>query len=1214
MGQGLQLIHSNRPEALRDFLVSWIRRHPLAGLEDETILVQSNGVAQWLKLGLAENPAPDGGGGLGIAACLDLSLPSRFVWQAYRAVLGADAVPDTSAFDKERLVWRFMRLLSSLPQQPQYLPLVRFLGPERDPNRCYQLAQQVADLFDQYQVYRADWLNAWAEGRDVIIHADRSQSPIASADLWQPALWRDLHSDVGPEGQTSRATVHQAFLHKVYGSAVRLAGLPSRLFVFGVSALPRQSLEVLQAIAKCSEVFVCVHNPCREDWSEPTHTLLSAWGKQGRDYMGLLQATEEPRIDDRYGQPSQRIDLFESPGRDSLLHQLQDDILQGQTHHGLAATAADRSIVFHQSHSPQRELEVLHDQLLDAFDRDKTLQPRDIVVMVPDINAYAPVIEAVFGQHAADDPRRIPFSITDRVLSQQLPMAQALDFLLALTEARCTASELMALLGVPAVRHRIGLPEAQLPLLGRWIRESNVRWALDASHRGAFAGHAVDQNTWVFGLERMLLGYTVGDSLAATSQTPLWQEISPYAEVSGLEASCVGSLALLIATLRDYRARLAEPVTPEAWAALLAGMLGDFFAPQSTEEKAFLLQAQSVLLDWQQDCSEAKFHAPIPLSVVRSEWQARIAQQQFGQRFFAGRVSFATLMPMRAIPFRMVCLLGLNDGEFPRSRPRADFDLMRHDLRPGDRSRRDDDRYLFLEALVSARDTLYISWIGKSPVDDSDRAPSVLVGQLRDHIDEFWLASANPPTTGTRLSVALTQGHRLQPFHPAYFPIAGSSGADRWFTYAREWQADGARAADTAHWAGQRLPLPSDHASDTVEQGDATGRVSLGQLAAFLKEPAAVFFKERLKVSFREARSVAEDDEEAFLVTGLNRFAQEQALVDACYQAFGQKRPLDALLDRAMAQIRAAGNLPVGAARDTWVAEALAEVRALSVRYEALRLGFVSPAREVHLEVCLAVDPAVSPEVGLGVGLGMGPEVGLEAGLEAGMASGLQRPAPFTLVDRIDQCFCLGNGGSRIVLTPRRLCNEKGKASFDKLVGFWVEHLALQVVAAEELGCAMTTQVLGLDADVSFAPIDLARAQQLLADLGTAYCEALCRPLPLAARTGFAWLSASSDKPKKPGSDPDINIVADKKQWSDPDIADIVDIVRKVYEGDPFSTRPSLGERDRSPYLARAYPSFAALVQDGSFFTLCTRLYGPIEALAQVTPVRQTKQEKAEAA
>ncbi|MGA1253396.1 MAG: exodeoxyribonuclease V subunit gamma, partial [Burkholderiaceae bacterium] len=1143
MGQGLRLIHSNRPEALRDFLVSWIRRHPLAGLENETILVQSNGVAQWLKLGLAENPAADGGGGLGIAACLDLSLPSRFVWQAYRAVLGSDAVPDTSAFDKDRLVWRLMRLLSSLPQQPQYRPLVRFLGPERDPLRCYQLAQQVADLFDQYQVYRADWLNAWAEGRDVLIHADRSQSPIAAADLWQPALWRHLRDDVGPEGQTSRATVHQAFLEKVYGSEERLTGLPSRLFVFGVSALPRQSLEVLQAIAKCSEVFVCVHNPCREDWSEPTHTLLSAWGKQGRDYMGLLQATEEPRVDDRYGQPSQRIDLFESPGRDSLLHQLQDDILLGQSpqsHDTDLNLLTDRSIVFHQSHSTQRELEVLHDQLLDAFDRDKTLQPRDIVVMVPDIDAYAPVIEAVFGQHGADDPRRIPFSITDRVLSQQLPMAQALDFLLGLTEARCSASELMALLGVPAVRHRIGLPEAQLPLLSRWIRESNIRWALDAAHRGAFAGHAVDQNTWVFGLERMLLGYAVGDSLAASSQTPLWQDVSPYAEVSGLEASGVGALALLIATMRDYRARLVVPAAPGAWATSLAQMLGDFFAPQSTEEQTFLLQAQSALLDWQQDCSNANFDAPIPLSVVRSEWQARIGQQQFGQRFFAGRVSFATLMPMRAIPFRMVCLLGLNDGEFPRSRPRADFDLMRHDLRPGDRSRRDDDRYLFLEALVSARDTLYISWVGKSPVDDSDRAPSVLVGQLRDHIDDTWAVHSNAAASDAKLSSALTQRHRLQPFHPAYFPMAGSPGADRWFTYAREWQSVSTEAADAAHWAGQQLPLVYSDSRHASNESGATSQVRLAELIAFLKEPLAVFFKERLKVSLGEARSVAEDDEEAFLVTGLNRFTQEQALLEACYQAFDQKQPLDVLLDQTMAQIRAAGDLPVGAARDTWMAEALTEVRALFARVESLRLGFNGPAREVGLSVNLIVSPPVN------------------------LADGLQLPASLMLEGRIDQCFCLGNEGTRIVITPRRLGDKKGKLSLEKLVGFWVEHLALQVVAGEALGCAMATRVMGLNADVSFAPIAPARAQQLLNDLATAYLEALCRPLPLAPHTGFAWLAASSDK--------------SETAWSDPKIAKVVE----AYEGNPFSSVPSPGEVGRSPYLARAYPTFAALAQDGS--------------------------------
>ena len=203
---GLMVIHGNRLEDLRDLLVAWIRRTPLRPLEDELMLVQSNGIAQWLKLALARSPEEDG---LGISAAVQVQLPGRFLWDAYRAVLGRDAVPSTSPFDKSRLTWRLLRLIPRHLDDPDFRPLRDFLGEGMDWRKRYQLAARIADLFDQYQVYRAHWLADWERGIDEMADDWRGRrTPLPPGQLWQARLWRLLLDDVGPAARHShRAAV-----------------------------------------------------------------------------------------------------------------------------------------------------------------------------------------------------------------------------------------------------------------------------------------------------------------------------------------------------------------------------------------------------------------------------------------------------------------------------------------------------------------------------------------------------------------------------------------------------------------------------------------------------------------------------------------------------------------------------------------------------------------------------------------------------------------------------------------------------------------------------------------------------------------------------------------------------------------------------------------------------------------------------------------------
>ena len=591
---GFMVVHGNHPETLRDLVRDWMRRHPLAPLEDECILVQSNGVAQWLRLALAQDPAQ---GGHGIAAALQVQLPMRFVWQAYRAVLGAEAVPRSSALDAEPLTWRLMRLLPGLLQDPAFAPLQRFLAQDEDLRKRHQLAERLADLLDQYQVYRADWLADWAlseGGQDTFTQGRQGAQPVPPEQAWQPRLWRALRDDVGATAAAgSRAEVHRRFMAAAQAwQGPRPARLPRRVIVFGLSALPQQTLEALAALGRWCQVLMCVHNPCRHDWShtvpdrdllrtarhrqrrragsegpiredqlhQHAHPLLATWGRQGRDFIRLLDAHDDLQsYAGRFAAIGQRVDCFDEntdPVHPTLLHQVQDDVLdlrplaETRQQQRVLNPQADRSLRFHVTHGALREVEVLHDQLLSAFAADATLRPRDVLVMVPDIQAYAPLVQAVFGLHRAglaadgeqgtprdaaseaqDRLRRIPFSVADRGARHQEPLSVALEALLGLPQSRLGASEVQDLLQVPALRRRFGIDEAQLPQLQAWIAQAGIRWGLHAEHRATLGlPDGLDHNTWALGLQRLLLGYAVGAGSA-------WQGLEPVDEVGGLDAA-----------------------------------------------------------------------------------------------------------------------------------------------------------------------------------------------------------------------------------------------------------------------------------------------------------------------------------------------------------------------------------------------------------------------------------------------------------------------------------------------------------------------------------------------------------------------------------------------------------------------------------------------------------------------------------------------------
>ncbi len=1078
------VLHGNRLEDLRQLMIEHVRRFPLPGLSPEWVVVQSNGMKQWLEQGLA------GPQGLGVCAATRMVFPAEMLWHAYRTVLGADQVPQHMPLDREHLVWRLMRVLPEVLARDArgvFAPLdgyVRGADGRTDDARLLQLSQQLANLYDGYQNYRADWLRDWARGQDSVTDVQGQSHDLPAGEQWQAQLWRELLDDVAAGHPTSkdlppsRAEVHQAFLQHMEHAAP--GGLPRRILVFGVSAMPMQSIEALAALGRVAQVMVFVLNPCQHhwghvvserqvlqavkrtrqkpkegtpasppdaiDWHTQAQPLLAAWGQQGRDYLHLLDVHDDTG---QYRHLLARIDLFEDPlpkdrpERATRLQRLQSDILNLNPvpKTKWPVPPDDASIVLVKAHGAVREVELLHDQVLSWLQADPTLHPREIMVMVPDMSRFAPLIHAVWGRFAHDDPRRVAYSVADKSAKDH-PMAAIVEALLQGPSARLTLDDWLSWLEVPAFARACGFPSDELFAVRDILKDIGVRWGLDGAHRvrsGVALG--VDDatpHTWLFGLQRLLLAQAQGPWSDAN-----WQGIWPAKAQQPMSEAALNALCASLRTLGRVLDEIRSPRTPHEWVRELHDMMGELLVAKTETEQRDLLALGAPLNAWLASCQVADLTEPVSLTVVRAHWMSCLSDTGSGNRFLSAGVQFATLMPMRSIPFKRVCLLGMNDGQYPRRQPVSDFDLMRWPgmRRPGDRSRREDDRFLFLEALLCAREQVYISWQGWQTTDQSELYPSVLVGQLIDHLDA---AHAEP--------IAVREAP-MQSFSRQYFEHKDGP----WRTHAIDW-------AHARGWSetpeGEQQVAPT--APDAHAQAQTPDGLQLGDLAAMLRQPLDVFYVHRLGMRIQSPEEEL-PDAEPFDLDGLAMYG----LVETAMSHPDR--------DGFVAMARASGQLPLGAMAQRPLKRLNSQVQALSDRRDEVLRGH---AWQAMAEQALRWEDREASQ-------GVHPRevTGTVGG--AGWWSDGQGQV------------------MQIVTRPGALSKDKVPQAHP-LLSAWVAH-----VCANACGLICTTHWIGLGEARTLPPMATVQAQALMRHWLTLYRHAWAAPIAMPGRSACLWLASS---------------------------------------------------------------------------------------------------------
>jgi exodeoxyribonuclease V gamma subunit len=932
----LNIYQSNQMERLVDALADVLSTPLPSPSMPEWVGVQTQGLGTWLAMAVSRR--------LGIWANVYKPYPRALIERLFQIVLG-ETCPDTTRFEPALLTWSIMTLLPDLLGQPEFGVLTAYLVDDANGLKRFQLAGRIAETFDRYAVYRPEMVLRWESGAGA--------DTLSPENRWQPILWRALTATLG---SSHVAAVAQAFFTVLRNAPFCPRSLPPRIALFGISSLPPLYLNVLAGLPEEISVNLFLLNPSREYWAyirsrreiirelnrkdagaedldealyyEEGHPLLSSLGRLGRE----LQSGLEEACD--YVEPAG--DLFVDPldmGHDTLLHHLQSDILNLHLRRPGALPAVpvlpqDESVRVHNCHGPMREVQVLYDRLMDIFQQDAHIHPHDVMVMVPDIGSYAPMIEAVFGVGVAGGGK-IPFTISDRGMSGESPVIQAFLHLLRLAGSRFPVEAVLDLLAMDAVSERFSLSPEDRVLARHWLLDAGIRWGISAAHRTSFGQPAFHQNTWRFGLDRLVLGVALPDKDPA-----LFCQTLPYSGIEGTETEVLGKVILFCETLFSIMDRLQAPRSLSQWQAVLGEILGQLVAENAGNawQHQIIREALSALGSSVVAAGET---AVFPLAVIQHWLLDKFRQRPSVRGFLSGGVTFCNLLPMRSIPFKVICLLGMNDGDYPRSKPLPGFDLTGAAPRPGDRSVRNDDRYLFLEALLSARERFMAFFTGQAIRDNRVMPPSVVVGELLDVMDAgYYLASGDPHAEKGGIRRHLVALHPLQPFHPAYF----ESESTRLFSYSREF-LEGAKALTRPR--KERVPFFPAPLSEV-----ALDTVYLTDLIRFFSMPVDFLLRHRLGIVLSDQIEEI-DSREPLSLRGLDRFRAGESLLDGRIQGHA--------MEAVLPLIQAGGVFPLGAIGVLTAEDLAGQVTPICEAAAALRIGApLSP-----LQVNLGIDGSI---------------------------------------------------------------------------------------------------------------------------------------------------------------------------------------------------------------------------------------------------------------
>ena len=831
---------SNSQETLIDRLAQNTSQPLSSPLLPETFITQHRGMDHWLSTKLA--------GKQGICSNICFSYPNAFIYDLLKQT--NPDLPERSPFETDILTWKTMEILPACIKKESFKPLASYLS-DGSEIKAFQISKKIAGIFDQYIIFRPAMLKKWEKG---------TLSSDSKEEKWQAELWQQLIKDIGP---LHRAHLVKKFYEQLQTNPEIAKILPERIEIFGISVLPPFHLNFFKRISEYTQVDLFLLNPSRQYWGDivsqkeiskiaKTGTdpeaayffqgnhLLSSLGKSGREFFDLL--TEIECHEER---------LFEDIEQKNILSYLQSQILDlKEQNEKIQITEENMSIQVHSCHSPMREIEVLHDQLLFMFENNKDLKPHDIIVMTPDINIYSPFIRAVFDS-PENENQKIPFSISDVSLLSGNSIINTFLSLLDISRGRFGVTEVIPILESPAVRKKFSFSETDISLIKSWLEETRIRWGIDKEDKIRLGLPPFPQNTWQAGLDRLLLGYAMPGQ-----GRDIFNSILPYDEIEGSSAQILGRFIKFTNSLFSLSKTLGSEKSLKNWSKSLLDILNTFFDPEDENQQ----KIRNALIKLEDIQELSGFKNTLTLETIIEHIKTLLKQKSSSSGFLNGSVTFCAMEPSRNIPTKIICLIGMNDGTFPRLSYEPGFNLISTKSQACDPSSKNEDRYLFLETLMSASEKLYISYIGQHVRDNSIIPPSVIVSELMDCLEETFTLPEK------ELREHLLTTHRLQPFSPDYFSKDASL-----FSYSKESLHCTKTLFKKEHtdisFIEGSLPLPEEKFKT----------VNIKDLSNFFANPSKFLLHNRLNLSLK-IQDESFEDRENFTLEALERYNVDQTI------------------------------------------------------------------------------------------------------------------------------------------------------------------------------------------------------------------------------------------------------------------------------------------------------------------------------------------------
>lgn len=1072
---------SNLSENLLQHLAKVIGASPLSSpFESELFLIQSQGMERWISQQLASE--------FGVWGNAEFLFPSKFFSRLADSV---DQPLRTELFSRQALVWHFDAILSEVESEPDFEVLQQYLRAS-DPSalalKRFYFARELAMLFDQYQMMRHEMLTAWQKHALCL--------PDEPSEAWQALLWRKLLSRVG--SQAHRGEIwQQAIAALEENQPLFVKALPERIHIFGLNTLPPLFLKFVQAVALHTDVHLYLLSPTASFWgdvlskkqqlkatqqteqmdlfsltAEAEHEtnayfpLLGALAQQGKDFNLAIQTGE---FEAGFGFDS----FVEHDAPETALHWIQNGLYRndvaGFSH---ASLTQDASISVHSCHSAYREVQVLRDQLWQILDQDPTIQLRDIVVMAPDIQTYAPFIESVF--------ESVRYSIADRSLKLESSAVERFTNLLSLLKSRFEWEAVLDFIAAPEIMSKQGWDEEDLSLIQKWVVESQIRWGRSQDQRTEAGLPAFSENSWRFGLDRMLMGFMLGSFENDANDTV------PYLEIEGSRINLLSELYQQIQTLMSMSEQANQARTRTDWQVTFMDWSRQLFDDKQTDLMP-LTEVLTSLTEVTVDAAVDPDTQTYSLEVMSAWLKGQVSESKSSSGFLRGQLTFCSMLPMRAIPFKVIALLGMNEGAFPKVTPNLSFDLMPRNWQSGDRSRRADERYQFLEVLLSVRKHLIISYQGQSIQTNDELPPSIVVSELLVELEKLSLPQTQWVTV-----------HPLHGHHSSYFenkpnavtPALVSYNAQAFELAQTLTQPKSVKTA-LAWWQGQ---IETSKWVDLLTKADQF-QISLMDLIRFAKNPHAVFLRHVLDLyATKSEEAIA--PLETFTLNALmesNLISDWVVALKACEDLEGdaQMGAIQQVHQTQRALLKGSGSWPLGIQGEQLLDHYQNEVETFFLGLQEKSLGKKQQPLEQDFARLFYSDDASLKTLN-------------RLPFELTLADNVTLVANFTLYDKA------------------LVYSRYGKMQLKDSIQAWLGHLFYCATCGVTERKPRPTIVWMRDAELCFQPLEAIVARQMLLKWIQLYLQGHREPSQWLVKPAGAWLEALSKA--KPGVDEQVTL------------------------------------------------------------------------------------------